>query len=372
MFQADAILDKPPAGSLSAGLRSVLELARWAPSGDNTQPWRFQPLDERRLVVHGFDTRDHCVYDLDGHPSQISLGALLETMRIAATAQGWRMETRRQADAPDTRPTFEVVFIADPSIRPDPLVDSITRRSVQRRPLKTRPLTATERQALESALPQGWRVQWLDGFEQKRRTTSLLFRYAKLRLTMPEAYTVHRDIIEWNARFSEDRVPDGALGIDAMTVRLMRFVMGRWERVAFFNRFLAGTWAPRIQMELIPGMACAAHFVLLAPQPPQTIDDYVAAGRAVQRFWLTVTHLGLQMQPELTPLIFTRYVRERRSFTTVSGIQDQAERLARDLVDLVGEAESRQAVFMGRVGAGKPAASRSTRRPVDALLVGAA
>ena len=33
----------------------------------------------------GRDTRAHCVYDLDGHPSQISLGALLETMTLAAT-----------------------------------------------------------------------------------------------------------------------------------------------------------------------------------------------------------------------------------------------------------------------------------------------
>ena len=59
-------------------LEAILDLARWAPSGDNTQPWRFEIKDARRLVVHGFDTRAHCVYDLDGHPSQISLGALLE------------------------------------------------------------------------------------------------------------------------------------------------------------------------------------------------------------------------------------------------------------------------------------------------------
>ncbi|HWW68783.1 MAG TPA: nitroreductase family protein, partial [Duganella sp.] len=73
---------------LDATLEQILELARWAPSGDNTQPWRFEILDARRLIVHGHDTRDHCVYDLDGHPSQISLGALLETMAIAASTFG--------------------------------------------------------------------------------------------------------------------------------------------------------------------------------------------------------------------------------------------------------------------------------------------
>lgn len=66
-------------------LTEILDLARWAPSGDNTQPWRFEIASDDQVVVHGFDTRQHCVYDLDGHPSQISLGALLETIALAAT-----------------------------------------------------------------------------------------------------------------------------------------------------------------------------------------------------------------------------------------------------------------------------------------------
>jgi len=45
-------------------VEQILDLARWAPSGDNTQPWRFEIVDEVNVVVHGFDTREHCVYDL--------------------------------------------------------------------------------------------------------------------------------------------------------------------------------------------------------------------------------------------------------------------------------------------------------------------
>ena len=52
----------------------ILDLARWAPSGDNTQPWRFEISGDLQVVVHGFDTRDHCVYDLRGHASQLALG----------------------------------------------------------------------------------------------------------------------------------------------------------------------------------------------------------------------------------------------------------------------------------------------------------
>ena len=69
-------------------LTKILDLARWAPSGDNTQPWRFEIVDDALIRVHGNDTRDHILYDYDGHPSHIAHGALLETMRIAASGFG--------------------------------------------------------------------------------------------------------------------------------------------------------------------------------------------------------------------------------------------------------------------------------------------
>src|SRR5258706_10057254 len=104
----------------------ILELGRWAPSGDNTQPWRFEIKSEHEVTIHGFDTRDHCVYDLDGHPSQMALGALLETISIAATGHGLRTEVTRRRDLPDAKPTFDIRFVADPMVGKSPLVPFIT------------------------------------------------------------------------------------------------------------------------------------------------------------------------------------------------------------------------------------------------------
>ena len=353
-------------------LRAILDLARWAPSGDNTQPWRFEVVDARHVVVHGFDTREHCVYDLDGHASELSLGGLLETMAIAASGQGLAMQARRRRDMPVGRLAFDVSFTPDAGMRPDPLIGSIEARSVQRRAMSTRRLTAQERQALEAAVAPHCRVVWREGFGQRLAMARLLSAFAKVRLTMPEAYRVHRDIIEWNARYSIDRVPDQALGVDAMTARLMRFVLGSWERVRFFNRYLAGTVAPRLQMDLVPGLACGAHFALVAAREPGGIDDHVAAGRAVQRFWLTATRLGLGLQPATTPLIFARYLRQRRPFTAQPGLEAETARAVQRLQALLGERTLRQAVFMGRVGAGPAARSRSLRLPLQRLEIAGA
>ncbi|MGA8146834.1 MAG: nitroreductase family protein [Gallionellaceae bacterium] len=350
-------------------IEQILDLARWAPSGDNTQPWRFEIIDEHTLVVHGFDTRDHCVYDLDGHPSQIALGALLETISIAATDHSLRTEIQRRPDSPETRPTFDVHFEADLNIQPEPLIPYIPCRSVQRRAMQTRPLTKREKAAFEASVGQSYRILWLESLRDRFRAARLMFNNARLRLTIPEAYEVHRSIIEWNARFSEDRVPDQALGIDPMTLRLMRWIMQSWKRVEFFNTFLAGTWAPRIQMDLIPGIACAAHFIILADHEPDTIDDYVAAGRAMQRFWLKATELGLYLQPEMTPLIFGRYARQDKEFSKAGGAKTHASKLLAQLETLFGKDQAALAIFMGRIGAGQAPVARSLRRSLGKLVM---
>ena len=348
-------------------IEQILDLARWAPSGDNSQPWRFEAIDDSHVVVHGFDTREHCVYDLDGRPSQVSLGALLETLSIAASGHGLRMQAERRANWPDCTPTYDLRFDLTADRPVDPLIAAIPVRCVQRRPMSLRALTQQQKQALEHAVAPDYRIIWFEGIHDKLRIALLMFHNAKLRLTLPEAYPTHRAIIQWNSRTSEDRIPDQALGIDPITARLMRFALGSWRRVEFLNRFLAGTWMPRLQMDLMPGMACAAHFVIQAQREAHTTDDFVAAGRAVQRCWLTATTLGLFQQPEMTPLIFARYVRNGIGFTAQRGLQQFADELEAATSSLIGP-EVAHAVWMGRLGAGATPTARSTRHPLAQLM----
>jgi hypothetical protein len=352
--------------NIPPSLHRILELARWAPSGDNTQCWRFDIAAPDHLVIHAYDTRHDTVYDLDGHPSQISMGALLETIDIAASEQGLRAHTVRRADSAPDRPVFDVRFSPDATLTPSPLLGAIETRTVQRRPMRTRPLSAAEKRELETCVGPDFAVTWIEGFGPKLKAARLMFNNARLRLTMPEAFEVHRRIIDWNARYSPDKVPDQALGVDKATLKLMKWAMVSWKRMSTMNT-LMGTWAPRLQMDLLPGIACAAHFVLKARRQPQTIDDYVQAGRAVQRFWLTLTRLGLFMQPEMTPLIFAKYVRENTHFTRETRLHAPARRLQQQGAELIFN-DALYPVYMGRLGAGPAPTARSQRLPVEQLL----
>tara|TARA_R110002073_G_scaffold224371_1_gene384613 strand:- start:194 stop:1276 length:1083 start_codon:yes stop_codon:yes gene_type:complete len=348
--------------SISQPIADILELSRWAPSGDNEQPWRFEIVDEHHLIIHASIKGGHGVYDLDGCSSQIALGALLETLTIAANKHGMRTSY-----SSGTHSDYFVELIEDMQIQPDPLWEYIQKRSVQRRTLQRTPLTDEQKQILQNSVGEFYTLRWFEG-GVRWDFAKLMYNNAKLRLTLPEAYLVHRDIIQWNARFSDDRVPDQALGLDKMTLKLMRWVMTSWQRVNFFNTYLLGHLIPRIEMDLLPGLFCAAHFAITSDKAPESIDDYIKAGRAIQRFWLTATSLELQLQPEMTPLIFSRYVRQGRTFSELPCAVDTATKLANSLSGILQHELVENTVFLGRIGNGAAATSRSKRLSIKKLV----
>ena len=349
-------------------LTQILELARWAPSGDNTQPWRFEVVDESRIRVHGFDTRDHVLYDYDGHASHIAHGALLETIRIASTRFGLAATWTIVSTVGDRQPIYEVALSHDATLVQDPLCAGIESRAVQRRPMKTTELTNDQRQSLIDAAGKDFSVQMFESASERWKVARILWDSAGIRLTCPEAYPVHRAIIEWRAQFSKDRIPEEAVGVDPATARLMQWVLQSWPRVRFFNRYLLGTVAPRIQLDLLPGLYCAAHLLIRPHGPLTVLSDWVQLGVAVQRVWLTATHLGLHLQPEMTPVIFRWYARAGRRFSAEPQLHERALNLSYRLEGIANVMPADAIGFLARVGTSKTPRSRSIRHDLAQLM----
>ena len=374
--ESRAVLPRSESGSafsntitIAEPLRSILTRARFAPSGDNTQPWRFEVISNQHIVIHGRDTRHDCIYDLRGHASLIALGALLETISIAASTHGFRVHFSRRQNMPAHQPTFDAHFEHSGALTADPLSAMIEQRVTQRRPMRSRALTTEQIAALTAALPAGYRVELRQSFSQRFQLAKLLFRSAHIRLTTREAFETHRKVIQWNATFSDDRIPDKAVGVDLLTRKLMRWAMRSWSRINFLNRFLAGTIMPRVQLDFVPALRCAGHFFLIADQAPQSTDDFVSAGRALQRYWLAATQQNLLVQPEMTPLIFAQYDKQTITFSASKKAIVRASAVRKELDEMLTPDICNRTVFMGRIGTGKQPSSRSLRLPLEKLLV---
>jgi hypothetical protein len=349
-------------------LLQLIDLARWAPSGDNSQPWRFSVVGDQHLRVHGHDTRDHVLYDYQGRASHIAHGALLETLRVAASHFGLAASWTVQHDAEARAPVYDVFFSAAPGAETDPLFPYIEKRVVQRRPMRTTALTSAQRAAILEAAGDGLRSHFFESFSDRLKVASLLWRNAGIRLTCKEAFPVHRDVIEWRARFSEERIPEQAVGVDPLTARLMQWVMQSWERVHFFNRYLLGTVVPRVELDFLPAVFCGGHLLLRPVHSPVGLEDWLRLGMRLQRVWLTVAKEGLHLQPELTPVIFRWYARDNCHFSADPALFDEALRLSQDFEDLARCGPDEPFFFFCRIGVSAVPSSRSLRRSGERLM----
>jgi hypothetical protein len=169
------------------------------------------------------------------------------------------------------------------------------------------------------ALPPGFGVLWYEGLGARWRMARFAFANARIRLTIPEAYEIHRKVIAWGQRYSPGPDPRAGAGRSTpLTGRFMHWALHSWQRIRFLNTYCLGHRAAACPDG--PGAGTALRRALSRssrPAPLQSAHDYYQAGRALQRFWLALTALGWFMQPQMTPVLFTQYVRQRQHFTDV-------------------------------------------------------
>ena len=364
----------PPPAELPAtatDMERILDLARWAPSGDNAQPWRFIVRGDTdvTIAVNPHDPDD--VYDYaQGRPTLLSAGFLLETLRIAASGFGRRLSWRHRVGAKGAA-IIEAELLPDAAIEPDSLLPMVTARSVDRRPYRTTPLSSAQKAALAAALGDDLALRWFETPRERRQIARLNARATDIRLRIPEAYRVHQAILDWERDFSPAGVPVAAVGLNPLAVQAMRWLMRDWKLMDAANRYFGTTLSSRLELDLVPGHFAAAHFVVL-PKRPADLDDPAATlriGQALQRFWLTATQLGLVMQPALATICFALYGMQGRVFTQDTGILRKAEALARALAEAVpGGAPA--IAFIGRIGEprSRRIQARSVRRPLSELM----
>lgn len=359
-------------GDAGNDVERILLHARWAPSGDNTQPWRFEITGDDSVTVH-ITSKEDDVYDYNqGQPTLLSAGMLLETMRVSANEFGRDLEWHYAGGEGRTH-CITIEFPRRGDISADPLFPYLAIRSVDRRPFRLTPLTDDIKKELEAALGDVLDIQWHTEYADRLRESRLNMKSTALRLGLKSAFAVHQRVIDWDTEFSRTGIPAGAVGLDKMTLVLMRWAMKSWLRMGFLNRYLFGSVQPRLQLDLIPGLLCAAHFTLRLRDKGngnRSTETLLKAGQAIQRFWLTLTRLGLAMQPALAPIIFAHYARHDGASAENGGKSRLAKALNQALSEQSG-GDPDSILYRGRVGHPNafPMVSRSIRLALDDLVV---
>lgn len=348
-------------------LEAILDSARWAPSGDNGQPWHLETIGEDAVRVHLTPDAANPYEYRAGQPVWLAGGMLLQCLKIAATAYGRSL----QWSLPPDRPwTIEAEFPRDPTVCPSPMLPYLFTRSVARRALGTAPLSPAEQAALAASLEGDLAIEWFHRPAERLRFARLGALATDIRLRAAETFEVHRRAIDWTGRDSPAGMPAASIGLNRLTRYAMRWAMQNWDRTRRMNRLL-GTRAASAQLDLLPGLRSAAFFVLRSTSGGTISDSDPAfllrSGMAIQRLWLVAAQMRLGMQPALATLIFAHLGAAGVQFTADASLCNRASVLGEKLQRIAGPVD--RILFIARLGRLSPGLPlrRSVRRSLSQL-----
>jgi hypothetical protein len=252
----------------------------------------------------------------------------------------------------------------------NPLFGQIGRRSVDRRPYRMRPLSTDDRRILSECLGPEFSVEWHESLAARRKIAALTRLATDIRLRIPETFDIHNRIVDWKRVNSPDAIPSTALGLDPMTLKIMRWTLAKRARTETANRLGSPLFAG-LQMDFLPGIFSAAYFAFRLQKrqagQQEGASQLLRAGQAVQRFWLTATSLGLALQPCLATLAFSYYGLAGEPFTVSEPERRKAAKLAHRASQDLSNLET--LFFLGRIGFPKAVLkSRSLRVPLAQLV----
>ena len=370
VYTAMASRAAPPASAHSPSgsvLHDILDAARWAPSGDNVQPWRFEILSHDHVRIRLTSEAATNPYEYrNGEPTLLSGGMLLESLAIAASAHGRALQWSVAGNDPWV---IDATITHQADIAPDPLLAMLPLRSVSRGSLGRRPLTDAERIALTAALGPDLTVTWFQSPVDRFRFARLAGQATAIRLRAAETFAVHRTVVDWDRPRSPHGLPSGAIGLNRPTLAMMRWGMASWDRMQRINKVL-GTGGASAQLDLLPGLNSSAFFAIRASaETTPEAGTLLRYGRHLQRFWLTASRLGMGMQPALATLIFADHGVRQTRFTTDPALLRRAEVLGASVKAMLGPVG--QIHFLGRIGPRRPGlpGPRSIRRPLTEMTV---
>jgi len=361
-----AVAADPPDRGRSP-IHEILNLARWTPSGDNAQPWRFQVIDESTVAVQIRNDVGNVYEYRDGQPTLLAGGMLLESLRIAASLSGRDMTWEAEPSGAGQRLTVRFPIV--PDLPPDPLGSFLTMRSVNRQRYRWQRLTADQKSALAASVGDAIRLDWHERLGMRWQLARLNAMATDIRLRCPEAFPVHQRIIDWQRSLSPDRIPARAVGLADPVLPMLRWALNDWPRMQRLNRL--GTWGTAAQLDYLPGIGSAAFIVVRRAHDagPVASHEVLEAGRAIQRLWLTATRLGLVMQPTLAMLAFAEYGQNQVGFTADAALRRKAATLSAAFRRCLGVMPA-DVLFVARIGAPRPGLRtfRSTRLPLGDLM----
>jgi molybdopterin/thiamine biosynthesis adenylyltransferase len=341
---------------------AIVDAARWAPSGGNIQPWRFE-ADASEIRLYLVPERTTTM-DVRHRGSYVGIGAALFNARVAAASLKSLGSVRLFPEGAPSHhvATLQVGSSTDYEIAP--LQPHVRSRAANRQIGTPSPIDDDIVQKLARGVErEGARLRLITARDRMGSCAEVLAESDRLRFLIP---TLHREMVgelRWPGRDSMEE------GLDVRTLELSPpelsalELMRRSDVMSHLADWRAGQALGGRTMATV-GSSSALAVVTVPRSDPIW---YVRGGAAVERFWLTAELNGLAVQP-VSPVFL--YAIDEKDFLNLGGERhiDALFGLAKRFNELWDLGDGERVALLFRVTHAPPPAIRSARLPLTHLL----
>jgi hypothetical protein len=266
----------------NSAIRTIIEYGVMAPSGHNTQPWKFI-VSKNEIQIHPDFNRALPVVDGDNHALYISLGCAAENIILAAARAGYGSELKI------TKSHAGVEFIKielqpDSENHRDDLFNYIEERQVTRNDYTSKKVSSEDlRLLIDSSKFQGVQVRSFKTPEEITELKPLIIEGSNRQFQNKDFV---RELVSW-IRFSKKEIEEKRDGIWHASMGFP--ATGRLLGNLIMSKFVSDKSEAKRWEKLIE--ASAGYLLFIAEE--NDVWHWVNTGRAFQRFGLTACKLKI-------------------------------------------------------------------------------
>jgi len=345
-------------------LQQLLQAAVHAPSGDNTQPWRFiVDWEAGQISLHVDGSRDPSPMNAGNRMARIALGAALENIVRTAEGNGLHLEFEQP-----TPPALAAVRLRTEA-QTAALVQEIQQRVTNRRVYDGRPLPPEMLAGLEqqTAPIEEVRTFWICDRARIIALASLIARADKLMFGEASMRRAFLAKIRFDDKTGGEPAREGLTPASLELTAFERFALRLLPSIpSWFLRLTGGLRAFAVKARKLA--ESASGFCLVTASDVTEKADLLV-GRAVQKAWLALTENDLAVQPMMSLLVLEN-VRDNGPASLIAKVGERKLAMLRDdFRTLAPEIGQSRPAFLMRFGYASPPTGHCGRLPVDAFVI---
>jgi len=348
----------------------LIHAATLAPSGGNSQPWKFLYKDNRLFIFHDLHA-SYSFLDFKSLGAYLALGAAIENIELKALESGITCFIDYEPFE-SLRPLVAVLsFKKEENLRTSNLTNAIYHRLTNR--------NIEEREILQSGVFEGLKksiehyrgasLDIVDDWNQMQELGDILATTEKLVLIHPRGhFDAFKKELRWNEeenKKTRDGLDVATLGITKGEVAALRMANDA-DAIDFVRDIIKGGNA----FKKMSKKAVAASSALgVISMPVYSEKNFLYGGKAVERVWLEANLAGISFQP-ITQFTF---LLARLMHGNGEGFNEYYRHEFTDLrqrfFKLLPHLENRQPIFTFRLCKASEPEIKALRKTLDSVFV---